>query len=292
MTDKLSHTDEHQHNRNGNHTNQLSPEVVSDIWKHYLVYGQAPDYMPSPWYMHNKVRPWVRHLPSDPRCRLCYYPFEGFGGWVSKTFFGVKRSRVNPNFCSKCEMLVEKMPGGTEVEVTVLFADMRGSTGLAESMSPAEFSKLIKRFYNVATKVLFESNAVVEKLVGDAVTGFYTPGFAGPEHAKVAVNTARQILLDSGFGRASAPWVPVGIGVHTGVAYVGSVMSDSGIANMSVLGDTANIGSRLASLAGPGQIYMSQATVEASKLNTTGLQSQRLTLKGRTQPVDAWVLSV
>jgi len=274
------------------HLNQLTHDEISEIWKHYLTHGQPPDFAPGPWYKHKWLRPWVRHVPSGPRCRLCYYSFEGVGGTLSKILFGVQRSRTNPHFCNQCEQIIEKMPTGAEIEVTVLFADVRGSTGLAESMSPVEFSKLINRFYNMATEVLFDTNAIVEKLVGDAVTGFYPPGYVGQEHARVAVDAARQILKKSGFGGTPEPWVPVGIGVHTGVAYVGAVTSDSGVNNISVLGDTANIGARLAALAGKGEIYLSQATADAAKLDTGELQHKHLTLKGRSQPVDAWVLSV
>jgi class 3 adenylate cyclase len=63
-----------------------------------------------------------------------------------------------------------------------------------------------------------------------------------------------------------------------------------GIANIAILGDSANIGARLAAQAGPGEIYVSRATAEAAGLNTSSLQHHLLELKGRKQPVDAFVL--
>jgi adenylate cyclase len=185
--------------------------------------------------------------------------------------------------------MAERFPGGAEVEVTILFADIRGSTSIAERMKPADFSLLIKHFYQVATRVLFDTNAIVEKLVGDAVTGFYTPGFTGPEHAKVALDAASQIIRSISGGESAESRVPVGIGLHTGIAYVGSVTTDSGVANIAILGDAANVCARLASLAGPGEIYLSQATADAAGVNTSELQHRSLELKGRMQAVDAFV---
>jgi adenylate cyclase len=168
---------------------------------------------------------------------------------------------------------------------------VRGSTGLAEKMNATEFSRLINRFYSATTKVLFDTGALVEKLIGDQVTGFYTPGFVGPEHARIAIQAAQSILRATGHGRPSGPWIPVGIGVHTGIAYVGAVQADSGVSDVAVLGDTANTGARIASQAGPGEILASRAAAEAAGLEASGSEIRHLDLRGRGEPVDVWVLT-
>jgi adenylate cyclase len=84
-------------------------------------------------------------------------------------------------------------PGGTEIELSVLFADVRGSTNLAETMSAAEFSRLMSRFYDAATDVLVRTDAFIDKLVGDEVIGLYIPGYAGKHHARKAVRAARRL---------------------------------------------------------------------------------------------------
>jgi adenylate cyclase len=269
---------------------RLTPEIIEKVWHTFLAKGQYLEDMRAPWYHSARLRPWVRRLPSEPRCRVCYFPFEGIGGTLSRLFFDIKPSRGNPYFCNECEHMAELFQGGTEVEVAVLFADIRGSTTIAEKMPPAEFSRLVNRFYNTAARVLFDTNAIVEKLVGDAVTGFYTQGFSGQEYARVAIDAARQILKATGSDDPQGAWIPVGIGVHSGVAFVGAVTSETGIANIAVLGDTPNTGARLAGLAQAGEIYVSQAAVDAAGLDTAGLVSQHLTLKGRSEPVDAWVV--
>jgi adenylate cyclase len=159
-------------------------------------------------------------------------------------------------------------------------------------MAPADFGRLINRFFYAATRELFKSNGMVEKLIGDAVTGFFVPGIAGPEHARMAVVAAQSILRATGHGDPEGPWVPVGVGVHTGNAYVGAVSSGGGASDISVLGDTANTGARLASLAGPGEVVLSEATRAAAGLEPEGIEPRELQLRGRQAPVAAWVIRV
>ena len=87
---------------------------------------------------------WVmRHLPSEPRCRLCKAPYGGIGGRVMRRF-GYGPSRKNPSLCNTC---FEEAPmGGVEMEIGVLFADVRGFTSLAETMAPTGVADLLNRF--------------------------------------------------------------------------------------------------------------------------------------------------
>ena len=92
-------------------------------------------------------------LPSDPRCKLCAAPFKGIGGFLMR-LLGRDQSKYNPRFCIPCETF--EHPGGAEIVLTMLFADVRGSTTMAEQMSALEFSRLINRFYTVATHILIQ----------------------------------------------------------------------------------------------------------------------------------------
>ncbi len=266
-------------------------ELINDVWRVYLTTGSVPDFIEIPWYRHKVIRGLFHYLPDNPRCRICHSPFHGIGGAFMHHFLGVVPSKLNPQLCNECEMFTQRFMGGAEVEVSILFADVRGSTSLAEKMNATEFSNIINRFYHATTKVLFDSNAMVEKLIGDAVTGFYTTGIAGPDHARRAVNAAREILRVTGHNSTAEPWIPVGVGVHTGMAYVGTVNADAGVTDIAVLGDTANIGARLAALAGPGEILVSQTTALAAGLDLSGVEVRRQNVKGRSEPIDTWVLS-
>jgi Adenylate cyclase, family 3 (some proteins contain HAMP domain) len=226
-------------------------------------------------------------LPSDPRCKLCGSPFKGWGGFLMH-LLGRDQSRYNPRFCQKCEVF--EHPGGAEVVLTMLFADVRGSTTLAEQMSAREFSQLINRFYTVATHVLIQTDALVDRLLGDEAIGLFVPGFAGAEHPRKAIEAARELLRLTGHRDPNGPWLPIGIGVHTGPAYVGVVGDERSTADFTALGDNVNITARLASSAGAGEILISEASCSAAGLSPADLEHRRLELKGRSEPIGVYVL--
>lgn len=174
----------------------------------------------------------------------------------------------------------------------MLFADVRGSTSLAEQMSTTEFSKLINRFYTVATHVLIQTDAMVDRLMGDEAIGLFIPGFAGPEHPRKAVEAARELLRLTGHRDSSGPWLPVGIGVHTGRAYVGVVGGEDSPMDFTALGDNVNITARLASEAGPGEILLSQATYSAAHLDPGNLERRQMELKGKSEPIGVYAFKL
>lgn len=228
-------------------------------------------------------------LPSDPRCKICGSPFKGWGGFIMH-LMGRDQSRYNPRFCEKCKVF--EHPGGAEVTLTMLFADVRGSTPLAESMSAREFSQLINRFYKVATHVLIQTDAMVDRLMGDEAIGLYIPGFSGPEHPRRAIEAAQELLRLTGHRDANGPWLPVGVGVHTGPAYVGVVGAEESTADFTALGDNVNITARLASKAEMGEILVSDSCYSASRLNLENVDHRQLELKGKSEPIGVHVLSV
>jgi adenylate cyclase len=269
---------------------KFDQETIQKVWQEYLATGDVPDFVSAPWFSSKRLRPFFLRIPAEPRCKTCFYPFKGLGGKVMRSFFGISPSKMNPHICNLCENFLNEFSGGIEADLTILFADVRGSTSLAEKMNPTQFSQLINRFYNVTSKVLFESDALVEKLIGDAVTAFFTPGFGGENHALAAIGAAKKILKETGHGNSSKAWIPLGIGIHTGRAFVGSVSSELGANEFAVLGDTANTGARLASIAGPGEIMISQETAKAAGLDAQGKNVRQVELKGRQEPVEVWVL--
>jgi adenylate cyclase len=192
--------------------------------------------------------------------------------------------------CNLCEQFAERYHGGAEIELSMLFADIRGSTSLAEGMSPSEFKNRIERFYNVTTHLMIESNAMIGDLIGDEVTGMYAPGLACPNYVRVAVETAHAILHATGHADAEGPWVPIGIGVHTGVVYVGAVGSKQGMTTFTMLGDPVNTTARLASAAGRGEVLVSEAACRAAGLDVTELEARHLSLKGKDEPVGVRVV--
>jgi len=229
-------------------------------------------------------------LPSSPRCKACAGPFKGWGGALMH-MMGRDQSRYNPRFCCKCDQF--EHPGGAEVVLTMLFADVRGSTALAEKMSPIDFSRLINRFYVVATDVLVRTDALVDRLIGDEVIGLYIPGFAGPEHPRRAIEAAKTLLSATGHRHPDGPWLPVGVGIHTGNAFVGVVGGKEGTPqDFTALGDNVNIAARLASNANPGEVLISNAAYAAAGLDLGDLEYRLLELKGKEATTGVRVLRV
>lgn len=262
---------------------------TEDVWRTYLLTGEIEGVYPVSFQTLRRI---FRRMPHDPRCSICYSPFAGIGGTFSRVVLNRQPSTMNPQMCDACENYARENQGGAEVELSMLFADIRGSTTIAERISPAEFSQLINRFYLATTHVLVEFNALIEKLIGDEVAGLFVPGLSGRDHARVVVMAAQEVLLATGHGEGKEPWVPVGVGVHTGRAFVGAVGSAGGMTTISALGDAVNTAARLASEAGPGEIVVSQDTWSASGLDLPSTPARRLQLKGRSEGIDARILSV
>ena len=249
----------------------------SEIWRAILM-GEARGLE---WT--KKLVGWI---PAGPRCKLCLAPLKAPGSVILRPF-GFGPSALNRRLCRACFKQIDKLPGGAEVELSLLFADVRGSTGLAERMPAHEFSRLISRFYGAAGRVVDNWNGLIDKFVGDEVVALFIPGFAGEDHASRAVGAARELLRETG-NDGTDPWVPIGAGVHTGVAFVGSV-GEGDDCDFTAVGDAVNTAARLASSAASGEILVSTAALAASGLDSSGLETRTLTLRGRDETVDAVV---
>jgi adenylate cyclase len=269
---------------------RLDQEIVNQMWLNFLTTGNTPRYLGPINF--REFRSLMKWLPKNPRCKMCDAPFSGIGGTIVKLALGRTRSTLNPSMCNICDQFAHEHGGGAEVEISMLFADVRGSTTLAEGMTPSEFSRLIDRFYRAATDILIESDAWIEKLIGDEVTGLFIPGYVGLQHARVAVEAAQAILRATGQGSPEGPWIPVGVGVHTGTAFVGAVGKEGSMTEITALGDAVNTAARLAANAGPGEILVSQQAWDSAGLASKGAEARRLQLKGRSEPVAVRVLRV
>ena len=151
------------------------------------------------------------------------------------------------------------------------------------------YSKLISRFYRVANEVFAQSEALLNRLIGDQVIGLYVPGFAGTNHRGKAIHAAQELLRQTGHYEFGGPWLPIGIGIHTGVAFLGSVGSNELGSDIAVLGDPPNIAARLSSSAAIGEILISEeAFVQDAKLGE--LEKKQLALKGKSKRVSVYVV--
>jgi adenylate cyclase len=182
-------------------------------------------------------------------------------------------------------MASRQFSGGAEVEMAILFADIRGSTALSQQMSATEFSRHINRFYSMTTQAIIEEDGLVEKLAGDGLAAFWGAGFAGPDYVKRTLKVARR--LSQAFVRQE---IPVGLSVHAGVAFFGAMSTDDGLVNIAAAGEAVNMAARLGSKAAAGEIIVSEPALRQAGMDPGELESRTLELKGISEPVLVRVL--
>jgi adenylate cyclase len=235
------------------------------------------------------MRRVMRAMPSNPRCKLCLAPFRGFGGRVVKVA-GFSPSRKNPNYCKAC--FEEGPDEGEELEIGVLFADIRGYTTLTETAPPEEVRTLLARFYDVATNVLIKPDAVIDKLYGDEVMALFLPHLI-PEDEVIPrmVSAAESLLRAVGYGSTDGAWCPLGVGLAFGTAYVGNVGAGE-VKDFTAIGDVVNTGSRLQGAAGAGEIVMSSRVYDAVRAEHLNARRDEIELKGKRDLEEVYIVSL
>ncbi len=217
---------------------------------------------------------------------MCQNPFGGIGGGVLRRA-GWGRSRKNPNLCARC---CDSLPiGGANVDIGVVFADVRGSTKLGEGVGADVFAGLMNRFYKVTTELLVRHDAIIDKLIGDEVMALFIPGIAGPSYRRRAVEAAVNLVRAVGSERATAG-LTVGAAVHAGVAYVGNVGGE-GVVDFTALGDTVNVAARLQEHAGAGEVVCSEDVFANVQGEFPQAREQLLDLRGRNVAVRTFTIS-
>jgi class 3 adenylate cyclase len=179
---------------------------------------------------------------------------------------------------------------GEERVLTVLFADLAGFTRFSESRSPAEVIAMLNAFWAEVVPAIDAAGGVVGHFAGDGVMATFNTAGDQPDHARRACRAglaitaaAREIVA------AHAGWPTFRVGVNTGPAVVGHVGSDERRV-FSVIGDTTNVAARLMAVAEPGQVVISGATWAALGADRDGVALGPREVKGKTRPVEAWVL--
>jgi adenylate cyclase len=249
---------------------------TEEFWREFLTKGDPRE---------RRLRRLFKRLPHGPRCQMCAAPFEGIGAPVMR-MIGKRRSEWSPTMCTSCNEFMARHHGGAEIEATFLFADVRGSTALAERMGSAAFHDLLDRFYSTASAAVFDHDGMVDKFVGDELVSMFFPLLTGDRHAARAIEAARGLLIAT--GHPAAPWVPIGAGVHTGRAWVGAV-GEGVHTEITALGDAVNTTARLASVAPAGEILVTTAAADAAGLDGT-LERRSLELKGKERATEVMVL--
>ena len=106
----------------------------------------------------------------------------------------------------------------------------------------------------------------------------------------MAINAAKDLLHATGHDQPGGPWIEVGVGIHSGTAFIGTVGSEDSVTDITVLGDVPNVAARLASAAGPGEILISEDASRKAEFSLS-LEKRSLDLKGKSKPLIVYVLN-
>src|SRR6185436_20015312 len=175
--------------------------------------------------------------------------------------------------------------GGSLVEVTALFADLRGFTTFSEGVEPAEIVRMLNRYHGVAVPCILDNGGTIVQFVGDALLALFNAPARQSDHAIRAVRAALDLqrAVDA-IAEREPDWPRFRVGANTGPALVGNIGSEA-LRGFNAMGDAVNVASRLQTLAEPGQVIIGGATFDAIAGKVTATPLGDLEVKGRRQAV-------
>jgi adenylate cyclase len=211
---------------------------------------------------------------------------------------GIRISQMNPNLCTICETMFTKVKRKKQIMIpaTVLFADLRGYTNLAENVGETQTVDMLHRFYDACSEAVWERDGIVNKFIGDAVLAIFGFPIMREDHARQAVLAGMEIqkrclgeavLMTTGEDGKRQP-IGVGIGIHTGQASIGEV--GTAYKDFTIIGPVVNTASRIQAAAPPGDILVTARVYRQVADLFPNAEARTFQLKGIHDPVNAHVL--
>ncbi|MBC8070021.1 MAG: FHA domain-containing protein [Deltaproteobacteria bacterium] len=179
---------------------------------------------------------------------------------------------------------------GSKLDVTMLFADIRGFTSMSERHTPEQMVRTLNAYFEVMVDVLFRNSGTLDKYVGDEIIGLFGAPVQRPDAPVLAVRCALEMqrALEE-FNRMreadGVETVHVGIGVNTGPVIAGAIGSSRTL-QYTVIGDAVNVASRLCSAAGPDEVLISQSTYELVRGQVAVEDRDPIIVKGKAKAID------
>lgn len=204
---------------------------------------------------------------------------------------GLFRSYMSPDVATALIADPERAAlGGRIAEVTVLMADLRGFTTFSEQAHPGEVVDLLNTYFGAIVPIVLDEGGTVVQFVGDAIMAVFNAPVEQPDHARRAVRAGlvlQERVAEIAADRPDAPLFRVGI--NTGPALVGNIGAEA-MRNFTAIGDTTNTAARLEGLAETGQVVVSASTLAELGDGAQARSLGSLSVKGRQEPVEAFVL--
>lgn len=186
-------------------------------------------------------------------------------------------------------------PGGERAEITILFSDIRNFTSIAESLEPEKVSEILNEYFSQMIPIISRYNGIINKFVGDALLVVFGDPIPDERHPENAVFCAVEMLkkvdeLQDKWIREGKPKLEIGIGINTGVAFVGNIGSEERL-EYTVIGDTVNVASRIEAynrLYGT-RLLISESTYGRVKKNITDvIKITSVPIKGKSENIDIY----
>ncbi|HNB55022.1 MAG TPA: adenylate/guanylate cyclase domain-containing protein, partial [Anaerolineales bacterium] len=180
-----------------------------------------------------------------------------------------------------------QLPGLKVQKVTVLFTDIADSTHLAEKLGVEKFGELLTEYYTDITEIVFEHGGLINKFLGDGVMAVFgmTANDRHPEHQAVRAGVAIRKKIAT--RRQAGQEYHVGIGINTGMTMAGYIGTQEHV-ELTVIGDSVNIASRLESLARPDKLLIGPATRAGLTGEFETVRIGETSIRGRTEPIQVY----
>ncbi|MEU3170155.1 adenylate/guanylate cyclase domain-containing protein [Streptosporangium sp. NPDC006930] len=181
--------------------------------------------------------------------------------------------------------------GGELVELTALFADLKGFTSFSERVAPGEIVEMLNRYHTAAVPIVLGNGGTIVQFVGDALLALFNAPARQEDHALAAVRAGLAMQRAAEEIAEGMPGYPrFRIGINTGEALVGNIGSPE-LRGFNAMGDCVNVAARLEGIAEPGSVVIGQSTLDLVGPRAETRPLGPLSLKGRAQPVHAYVLA-
>jgi class 3 adenylate cyclase len=213
--------------------------------------------------------------------------------------FGIRPSRMNPNTCTICELMFTRVMKARKVavDVSVLFADLRGYTTLSQSLSADNVSSLLDIFYDECAAAIWDYDGLLNKTTGDAVMAIFNFPIRHQDHAERAVLAAREIqrrcsvrrdMLAADRNGLDGSELGVGIGIGSGEASFGEF--GRAHRDLTAIGTVVNTAARAQSAAPSGQILVTRAVCDRAPDQTAQREGREYSLKGFAKPIELFAI--
>lgn len=174
--------------------------------------------------------------------------------------------------------------GGKRQEITILYADIRDFTPLAESVPPDKLVEILNRYLGLAASAIQAQGGTLDKFMGDGVIGLFNAPMSQPDHALRAVRAGMEIV--AAFQAAAKPdcQLTIGVGINTGEAIVGNIGTPQ-LMNYTAIGDAMNLAQRLQEMAGRNEILIGPKTLEQVRDQVLVEALGPYPVRGRSEPI-------